>query len=151
MKDPSQKIVDAYYSLLNGKVTYSGKKVKVFKRPPKDTEIPIIKGAMYHYIEIGDVTDSETGSNADVFSHDATCEIYVVVGFPGIGDKSVMNNIVNQVLNKTLTGKGAKLSLGSDFTNIVHVLETAFDTQEQDMHKKLIKNLRYRLEIDETS
>jgi len=149
MKDPTQSIVDAFYTLLNGNVTYNSKTVKVFKRPAKSTEIGIQKGKMYFYIEIGEVTDTETGSNADTFCHDATAEVQVIVGFPGIGDKSVLNNIVNQVLQLIQTTKGGKLSLGDDFTNIIFYLENAFETREDGLHKVIIKTLRYRLEIDE--
>jgi hypothetical protein len=150
MKDPTQNIVDAFYTLLNENVTYGGKTVKVFKRPAKSTEIGIQKGKLYFYIEIGEVTDVETGSNADVFCHDSTAEIQIVVGFPGIGDKSVLNNIVNQAMQLIQTTKGGKLDIGSDFQNIVFYLENAFETREDGLHKVIIKTLRYRLEIDET-
>lgn len=151
MKDPTQNIIDAIYSLINGNVTYSGKSVKVFKRPAKSTEVGIQKGKLYFYIEIGEVTDIETGMNADVFTHDSTVEVQIIVGFPGIGDKSVVNTIVNQVLQLIQPTKGGKLSLGSNFTNIVFYLENAFETREEGLHKVIIKTLRYRLEIDETS
>lgn len=150
MKDVSTPIINAFYSLLNGNVTYANKTVKVFKRPPKDTEIPIVKGALYHYIEIGDISDTEAPRNADVYVHDCTVDLQVIVGFPGIGDISLMNNIVNQVLQLIQTGKGSKITLAGGFTNIMIEKEIDFQTQEQDIHKKLIKTIRYRLEIDET-
>jgi hypothetical protein len=151
MKDPSQAITDAFYSLLNGNITYNGSKVKVFKRPAKNTEVGIQKGKLYFYIEIGEITDTETGQNADVFTHDTTAEIQIIVGFPGVGDKTVLNTIVNSAMQLIQTTKGGKLSLGSDFSNIVFYLENAFETREDGIHKVLIKTLRYRLEIDETS
>ena len=154
MKDPTQSIQDAIYTLLNGNVTYTnsdGKEftIKVFKDTPQANQIPIVKGKMYHYIEIGNISDTETPNNADTFVHDVTVEVQVIVGFPGMGSQSVVNNIVNQVTQLILTAKGGALSIGSDFTNIIHYLENAFQTTEQDTHKKIIKTLRYRLEIDE--
>lgn len=150
MKDPSEALRDAIYTLLNGNVTYNSKDVKVFKTYPKDNEIPIVKGQLYHYIEIGDISDTETNMSSDTFTHDTTMDIFVVVGFPGIGSKVVTENIANQVKQLIQPSKGGKLSLGSDFSNIIIRLDISFPTLEEGLHKKDIRTLRYRLEIDET-
>ena len=154
MIDPSQAIQDALFTILDGNITYTNssdktKDVKVFKHTPQANEIPIVKGQLYHYIEIGNISDIETPGNADTFVHDTSVEVQVIVGFPGIGSQQVVNNIVNQVTQLVQTAKGGQLSLGSSFSNIIHYLEIAFQTTEQDTHKKIIKTLRYRLESDE--
>ena len=151
MKDVSDTLRDKIYTLLNKNVTYQSKNVKVFKDTPKNTNIPIVKGALYHYIEIGDISDTETPRDSDTFCHDVSMDIQVVVGFPGIGSKTVVNSISNQVQTLIQTSKGSKLSLGADFTNILIYKEIDFETTEQDTHKKIIKTIRYRLEIDETT
>jgi hypothetical protein len=149
MIDPSTAIENALYSLLNGNVTYNSKKVKVFKRTPKASEVPIVKGALYNWIEIGDISDTETAQDSDTFTHDTTVDLQVVVGFPGIGDKAVMNNISNQVQQLVFVSKGAKLSL-TGFTNVITTLDIAFQTREDTAtHKVIVKTIRIRIESDE--
>lgn len=150
MKDVASTLRTKIKALLSGNVTYNGKAVRIFDHPPKDSEIPIVKGALYAYVQIGDISDTETPNDSDTFTHDTTMDVFVVVGFPGIGSGEVTNGIVNQVLQLILPNKGGKIDLGDDFYNVLTYLEIGFETTEQDIHKKHIKTLRYRLEIDET-
>jgi len=149
MKSPATAIYTAIKSALEGNVTYNGNPVKVFDYAPNDNEIPIVKGALHHYIEIGEISDTETAENADTFTHDATVDLYVVVGFPGIGSRMVVDDIVNQVMNLLQPYKGDALNLGTDFKNVVHSLEMGFETEQIGIHKTIIKTLRYRFTLDE--
>lgn len=149
MKDVTQTLKDTIYTLLNKNVTYNGNNVKVFKHTPKNTEAGIVKGRLYYYIEIGDISDTETPNNADTFCHDVSMDLQVVVGFPGIGSSDVYSTICNQVMQLIQPTKGGRLSLGSDFFNVYIEKEIDFTTEEQDIHKKVIRTIRYRLQIDE--
>lgn len=149
MKDPSQNIEDAIHTLLDGNVTYNGKDVKCFKWTPSLTEAGISKGALYHYIEIGEITDTETELK-ESFTHDCTVEVEIIVGYPGVGSKVVHNNITNQVIQLIAPSKPATLDLGDDFSNHLLILENKFELIEQGTHKIARVVLRYRLEITET-
>lgn|SRR5574343_820356 len=149
MKSPATAIMTAIKTALEGAVKYNGKDVKIFDYPPMDNDIPIIKGALHHYIEIGEISDTETPESADRFTHDATVDLYIVVGFPGMGSRMVVDDITNQVMQALQPFKGGALNLGADFKNVVHVLEMGFETQQQGIHKTIIKTLRYRFTLDE--
>jgi len=149
MKDPTQSIIDALYTLFNGNITYNSKSVKVFKDQPTNSKAGIVKGKLYHYILLENVDDTELGANADNHVHDATVDIEVVVGFPGIGSKAVVNSITDDAM-RLLPAKGAGLSLGADFSNIIFELENTVNLEERGTHKVVRKIITFRLEIDET-
>lgn len=151
MKDPTQDIIDAIYTLFNDNITSTttNKKVKVYKDVPPASKIGIVKSKLYHYIVIENVDDTEVGKSADTHVHDATVDIEFVVGFPGIGSKTVLNDIVDQAF-QLLPAKGSGLSLGSDFTNPIFELENTVNQEERGTHKIVRKICTFRLEIDET-
>lgn len=149
MKSPVTAIANALTTLLSN-ITYRGNVVKVFTYPPQDNEIPIVRGALHHYIEIGEMSDVETNENSDTFTHDISVDLQVVVGFPGMGSRMVVDEIVSDVMEAIQPTKGGKLTL-TGFKNVVYALEIGFETQQDGgLHKTIVKTLRYRFTLDET-
>jgi hypothetical protein len=102
MKDPSDEILDALYTALNGNVSYSGTTVPVYTRVISWEDRPSDQ-----YIRIGEVRMDEDGPK-DAFISVGTIDIFIDTFFTGKdeGSKVPMNAISNsstQLIDQTFT------------------------------------------------
>lgn len=91
MKDPSDELLDALYTALNGNVTYSGSAVPVYTRVVSWEDLTVER-----YIRVGEVRMDEDGPK-DANITKGTVDIFVDTFFTGKdeGSKVPMNAISN--------------------------------------------------------
>lgn len=154
MKSPVKTLKNAFYTLLNGNVTYTNSKgntsnVPIFKHTPKNTESGAAAGKLFYYVEIAEITDIETANSSDTYTHDCSVNLDVVVGFPGFGSSDIYHDIVDQVTQAINTTKGDTLNLGANFKCLYLYLENTIHNEAEGTHKIITEQLRYRMEVDE--
>jgi len=91
MKDPSDELISALYTALNGNVTYGGAAVPVYVVPVEWDDLTVER-----YIRIAEVRWGDA-SPKDSNICDGTIDIYVDTFFTGknAGSKKPMNSIAN--------------------------------------------------------
>ena len=140
MKLPSKQVQIAYYTALNGNVTYNSAEVPVYDVVPTASSYP--------YIVLGDQIINDRPSTKDSFITDVTMQVDVVTGFEGnYGGKSQMYDISSDVTDIIRTR--VPLSL-TGFTMITSTLDLASIIVEQtDTHILYINRIRFRHLIQE--
>ena len=142
MKLPSRLLQVAYYTALNGNVSYGGSAVPVydFVRP----------SAIYPFIVLGSQNVIESNYNTDKRITEVVFDVDVVTGFEAGGGKSQCYDISDTVIGLIRKTPGNYLSL-SGFVMVTAVLESAVILQEQtETHILYINKLRFRHLIQET-
>ena len=125
MINTMDKLVNAWYALLNGALTYNSLPVGVFQEDvPEDTE--------GHYVILR--AEGETGvSNKRSFALDSVVVVDIVTVFQNNVDSSVANNIDNQIAGLILTSPGVNgLSAQSGFQILNVTMETSSYLREYD-------------------
>lgn len=127
MKDCSNKIRSAYYTALNGAVTYNTVAVPVYAELPKSATYPCI------CISNIDITDA---SDKSKYNANVNVSIDIITKFDGDGSNIQMDTIGSAVLQ--IVNARTKLTL-TDFDLITCKLESAneTDTLEQEFKYKI--------------
>lgn len=143
MNLPSKLLQQAYYTALNGQITYNGSPVPVYDVVPPGTDYP--------YIVLGPQTVVEENLNNDTRIMGVTAEVDVVTGFDGsFGGKSQANDIADAIVNRLRKTPGNYLSL-SGFLIITTQLDSSLTLQEQtETHTLYVNKLRFRHKIQDT-
>lgn len=137
MNIPSKLLQQAYFTALNGQISYSGSVVPVYDVVPPKTNYP--------YIVLGSQSLAEDRFNNDKRITSVVMDVDVVTGFDGsFGGKSQAYDISDSVVNRIRKTPGNYLSL-SGFFIITAVLENSFILQEQnETHTLYVNKLRFR-------
>ncbi len=143
MNLPNKLLQQAYYSALNGQITYSGSNVPVYDVVPPDRTYP--------YIVLGSLNVLEDSFNNDTRIVTCIFDVDVVTGFDGsFGGKSQGYDISDSVVNAIRKTPGNYLSL-SGFQMITAVLESSVMIQQfTETHVLYINKLRFRHKIQDT-
>ena len=141
MKLPSKQLQTAYYSALNGNVTYGGNIVPVYDVVPD--------GVDYPYIVLADQIVTDRPSTKDSYISDVLMQVDIVTGFEGAyGGKSMMYDISDSVTNIIRT-RAPYLSI-TGFNLFKSTLDIAsLITQQTDTHILYINRIRFRHLIEE--
>ena len=91
-KDPSQQLLKAYQDILKGNIIYSGETITVGTRIPR-------KKTKYVYLYIDATNNYSTGDKA-LYSISVALQIISIQEISE-GDETVVNSILDQVLQKT--------------------------------------------------
>ena len=91
-KDPSQQLLKAYQDILEGNIIYSGETITVGTRIPR-------KKTKYVYLYIDATNNYSTGDKA-LYSISVALQIISIQEISE-GDETVVNSILDQVLQKT--------------------------------------------------
>jgi len=91
-KDPSQQLLKAYRNILEGNIIYSGETITVGTRIPR-------KKTKYVYLYIDATNNYSTGDKA-LYSISVALQIISIQEISE-GDETVVNSILDQVLQKT--------------------------------------------------
>ena len=143
------KLLDSWYALLNGAVTYSGKSVKVYKESvPLDSDPSATRSE--HYILLRAEGESDN-SNKTAFATDSIMIVDIVTRFNNSVDRSVVENIDGQVTALVLptqqTGLGSQS--GMQILNVKR--ESTTYLTETNIEKYYRKVSRYNTRILQTS
>lgn len=142
MNLPSRLLQVAYYSALNGNVSYGGSAVPVYDMVPPT--------ANYPFIVLGSQNVIESNFNSDKRITEVVFDVDVVTGFEAGGGKSQAYDISDTVIGLIRKTPGQYLSL-SGFVMVTAVLESTVTLQEQsETHILYINKLRFRHLIQET-
>ena len=91
-KDPSQQLLKAYRNILEGNIIYSGETITIGTRIPR-------KKTKYVYLYIDAINNYSTGDKA-LYSISVALQIISIQEISE-GDETVVNSILDQVLQKT--------------------------------------------------
>lgn len=144
MKDPSLSLRTAYYTALNGNITYNSSAVNIYDHIPQ-TEV-------YPYILLGNQTNVDDSDKED-FGTDHTLLVEIVSGYSkGYkgGGFTAVDTIGEDVLELIITGTG-HLDLSADSLNCFYsslVLSENFQ-ENTDTHVIYRKVMRIRHYIQE--
>lgn len=119
MNDPAQEILDVFYNMLHGNVSYSGDDIPVYKMAP---------GNEYDFIHLRDILlINDNTKNA--YHSDGEIIIDVITSQQSRGQTSKANNIVNQVLNIVIASNpsmtGFSFSVLPYLSNSMQITESA--------------------------
>lgn len=141
MKLPSKQLQIAYYTALNGNITYGGSNVPVYDVVPQDADYP--------YIVLADQIVTDRPSTKDSYISDVIMQVDVVTGFEGAyGGKSMMYDISDSVIDIIRT-RAPYISL-TGFNLFKSTLDIAsLVTNETETHILYINRIRFRHLIEE--
>lgn len=136
MNLPSKELQRAYYTALNGNITYNGSVVPVYDLVPT--------GADYPFIHLGDQIVRENGTK-DSFISDVIMQVDIVTGFEaGFGGKAQMYDIADLVSRAIVERVPSVLSL-SGFNLFKSQLDVSSFLEDQtDTHILYINRIRFR-------
>lgn len=136
MNLPSKELQRAYYTALNGNITYNGSVVPVYDLVPT--------GADYPFIHLGDQIVRENGTK-DSFISDVIMQVDIVTGFEaGFGGKAQMYDIADLVSRVIVERVPSVLSL-SGFNLFKSQLDVSSFLEDQtDTHILYINRIRFR-------
>jgi len=94
MKDPSDELIGALYTALNGNVTYDSTSIPIYTMVVSWEDRPADQ-----YVQLGEVKYNMNMSPKDANISEGTVEIYVDTFFIGknVGSKVPMNDIANTI------------------------------------------------------
>tara|TARA_Y100001937_G_C7113160_1_gene328795 strand:+ start:328 stop:756 length:429 start_codon:yes stop_codon:yes gene_type:complete len=142
MKIPSKLLQQAYYSTLNGNVSYGGSNVPVFDVVPPTQDYP--------YIQLVNTTISSQGTKSS-FMTEAIVDVDVVTGFEGaFGGKSQAFDIGDTVTGLIVTRAQSYFSLSGFHCFISELDSSAILEEFSETHTLYIHKLSYRHLIQET-
>ena len=134
MKDPSNEVLKAFYTALNGNTV-----LPVYTMVPTDVN---------DFIEIGDYTGVENSAK-DTYLTEATIQLEFVKRYRGQGTKTEVNTDVNTVTGLVRDNFASGLSM-SGFTMRVTTIDSVNDFIEEDDEFKIYRKfVRFRLIIEE--
>jgi len=134
MKDPSNEVIKAFYSELNGKTTL--------------TPYTMVPSGVDDYIFIGDFTTNGDIAK-DKYITDNTVTVEIVKTYRGQGTKTAVNADANIVLQNIRDAFASTVAL-TGFTVIVTTWDGSNDfVEETDEFKIFRKFVRFRLIIEE--
>jgi hypothetical protein len=141
MKLPSKQLQIAYYTALNGNITYGGSNVPVYDVVPQD--------ATYPYIVLADQVVTDRPTTKDSYITDVIMQVDVVTGFEGAyGGKSMMYDISDSVIDIIRT-RAPYISL-TGFNLFKSTLDIAsVIVNETETHILYINRIRFRHLIEE--
>jgi len=140
MKLPTEELQKAYYTALNGNITYNGSNVPVYDAVPESASYPYIRLAEFF------VTPDNT---KDTYISNVITQVDVVTAYDGsFGGKKASQNISDQITRIIVT-RGSYLPLNG-FNMFVSTLDIAssFETQTES-HNLYIKRIRFSHKIEE--
>lgn len=145
------KLLDSWYSLLNGALTYSGKSVKVYKEDaPEDLDPSPTVSEHYVIIRAEGETDQ---SNKSKFVFDSVVIVDIVTVFENNVNRAVVDNIDGQIGALVLTSPystGLADQSGMQILNVTR--ETSTYLREGDSIKNYYRKVsRYNSRILQTS
>jgi len=134
MNDPSNIIVSAIYTALNGSTS-----LPVYSMVPSGVD---------NFIEIGDYNGVEDSAK-DSYITRATIQIEFVKRYRGQGTKSEVNTDVNTVIGILRDGFSSSITL-TGFSNIVLTVDSVNDLIEDDEEFKIYRKfVRFNLIIEQ--
>lgn len=136
---PVEDIKKAYYTALNGNVTYSGNTIPVYSIAPKSSDPP--------YIILGTTSLIESGTKSD-FLYDVTLFIEVVTTDQS---KAEMLSITNQILTLIKPNTTSVLTL-TNYTMVNLVLdgiEDSIQLTDTKEFESITNTIRFTQLIDE--
>lgn len=139
------KLMNAWYDLLDGNLTYNNQAVDVYK---EDTE----EETSLHYVLLR--AESETDdSNKRSFANESVVVVDIVTTFSGRVDRSVAENIDGQIGALILTDprtSGLSAQSGMQILNVT-LENTAYLTEEDETNKYYRKISRFSHRILQTA
>jgi len=130
-KDPSEQLLEAYQAILDGNITYEGSAVTVGTRIPRKTTKYV-----YLYIES---TDNHSTGDKILYNITMTMQIVSIQDISE-GDESVVNNILNQILQLV---SDADTIVMDDFICLTNQFgDMEYDTEMTETGYNIIKKLR---------
>lgn len=141
MKSPSKELQTAYFTALNGNISYGGDNVPVYDVVPNNVAYP--------YIHLQDQIVNVQPQTKDTYITEVIFQIDIVTGFEGAyGGKSQAYDISNDVMD-TIINRGSYLSL-TNFNLFQCSLDlSSMVTTQTDTHILYINRIRFRNLIEE--
>lgn len=142
MKDASDKLYSAIYSLLAGNVTYGGEQINVYSVVPQSVQ--------NDYIYLANTNFNEANAK-DRFTSNGTIQIQIVTRFDHDGfTNKKLNSIVNQVKNLLKPTVTSAPSLSPTFNATFFYLESELKDYSLEQVENASRTiLIFRIEIEE--
>lgn len=142
MKDLSSVLRTAYYSRLNGNLTYNSSNVPVYDR--------VSNTVSYPFVLLGEFRDTDD-SDKTFYAHNCTQEVEVITAFDGNhGGKKASDNISDQIIERIRTRSSGYMVLNSSFNMTTTTLDETFTlTEEAGEHIVYRRVIRFRHLVDE--
>lgn len=130
MKDPDFQLQKAYYTALNGNITYSGKDIPIYDRIPR--------GAGEAWIQIGDFISTRQESK-DGYSTERMVSLTCHTRLRSGGGKKKVNSISNQVLQLIIDQP--LIDTSGQFEFHEQTLETSSNTEDSQADRVIFQKV----------
>lgn len=141
MNDPKTLIQTAYFTLLNGNLTYNSVNVPVYDRVPDNAVYPHV--AIGHYTSTDDSDKSSFGENMTVTLH--VVDRYI----NSSGSRKAINSVTGQI-KQIIRVRPVPISIAGFNVGTSYIDNESSNEEKTDTYLYIYNNIRFRHLIEQT-